>query len=119
MLSGVPLARIELLDEVQMKACINFSKLNEFKAKPTLFFEFHGGNEEISQQTKLIQEISSEYGASNFDWKNLPEERNRLWEARHNAYYAAIALKPGCVAWSSDVCVPTVSYTHLTLPTKA
>ena len=118
LLSGVPLARIELLDEVQMKACINFSKLNEFKAKPTLFFEFHGGNEEISQQTKLIQEISSEYGATNFDWKNLPEERNRLWEARHNAYYAAIALKPGCVAWSSDVCVPITSLTECIIESK-
>ena len=118
LLSGVPLARIELLDEVQMRACINFSKLDEFKPKPTLFFEFHGGNEEISKQTKLIQEISSEYGASNFDWKNLPEERNRLWEARHNAYYAAIALKPGCVAWSSDVCVPITALTECIIESK-
>ena len=118
MLSGVPLARIELLDEVQMEACINYSKLNEFKPKPTLFFEFHGTENEISEQTKTIQEITREYGGANFIWKNLPEERNRLWEARHNAYYAALALKPGCEAWSSDVCVPITSLSDCIIESK-
>ena len=118
LLSGVPLARIELLDEVQMEACINYSKLNEFKPKPTLFFEFHGTENEISEQTKTIQEITREYGGANFIWKNLPEERNRLWEARHNAYYAALALKPGCEAWSSDVCVPITSLSDCIIESK-
>ncbi len=104
--SGVPLARIELLDSLQMKACIEYSKLNEFEPKPTLFFEFHGSEQSVKEQTSLIQNISGEFNGSNFDWKNLPEERTRLWEARHNAYYAAIASRKGCVAWSSDVCVP-------------
>ena len=118
LLSGVPLARIELLDEVQMEACINYSKLNEFKPKPTLFFEFHGTENEISEQTRTIQEITKEYGGANFIWKNLPEERNRLWEARHNAYYAALALKPGCEAWSSDVCVPITSLSDCIIESK-
>ena len=118
LLSGVPLARIELLDEVQMQACINFSKLNEFKPKPTLFFEFHGSNSEVIEQTKTVQEIMKEYGGSNFEWKNLPEERNRLWKARHDAYYAALSLKPGCLAWSSDVCVPITKLANCIIESK-
>ncbi|MFL2813480.1 MAG: FAD-binding oxidoreductase [Candidatus Puniceispirillales bacterium] len=118
LLSGVSLARIELLDEVQMQACINFSKLNEFNPKPTLFFEFHGTNSEVSEQTKIIQEITTEYGSSNFIWKNLPEERNRLWTARHNAYYASMSLKPGCMAWSSDVCVPITELSKCIMESK-
>jgi len=118
LLSGVPLARIELLDEVQMQACINFSKLNEFKPKPTLFFEFHGSNSEVIEQTKTIQEIMKEYGGSNFEWKNLPEERNRLWKARHDAYYASLSLKPGCLAWSSDVCVPITKLANCIIESK-
>ena len=118
LLSGVPLARIELLDEVQMQACINFSKLNEFKPKPTLFFEFHGSNSEVIEQTRTIQEIMKEYGGSNFEWKNLPEERNRLWKARHDAYYASLSLKPGCLAWSSDVCVPITKLANCIIESK-
>ena len=71
--SGVPLARIELLDSLQMEACIKYSKLNEFEAKPTLFFEFHGTEQSVREQTTLIQNISREFNGSNFDWKNLPE----------------------------------------------
>ena len=118
LLSGVPLARIELLDEVQMQACINFSKLHEFKPKPTLFFEFHGSDIEVIEQTKTIQEIMKEHGGSNFEWKNLPEERNRLWKARHNAYYASLSLKPGCLAWSSDVCVPITELANCIIESK-
>ena len=116
--SGVPLARIELLDDLQMEACINFSQLNEFKSLPTLFFEFHGSKDGVLEQTNIIQEISSEFGGHNFDWKNIPEERNRLWQARHNAYYAAIASKPGCEAWSSDVCVPITDLASFIIETK-
>ncbi len=115
---GVPLARIELLDDLQMQACIKFSNLNEFKPLPTLFFEFHGSENGVLEQTKTIQEISSEFGGHNFDWKNIPEERNRLWQARHDAYYAAIASKPGCVAWSSDVCVPITAMANFIIETK-
>ena len=107
--SGVSLARIELLDELQMKACIEYSKLIEFETKPTLFFEFHGTSSGVLEQTKIIEEICLDYGGSNFEWQNKPEERNRLWDARHNAYYAALASKPGALAWSSDVCVPITS----------
>ena len=118
LLSGVPLARIELLDEVQMQACINFSKLHEFNPKPTLFFEFHGSDTEVIEQTKTIQEIMKEHGGSSFEWKNLPEERNRLWKARHNAYYASLSLKPGCLAWSSDVCVPITELANCIIESK-
>ena len=107
--SGVPLARIELLDSLQMNACIQYSKLTEFHPNPTLFFEFHGSKTSLIEQAEVIESISSDFGGTNFDWKNLPEERKRLWEARHNAYYAALSSKPGCVAWSSDVCVPITS----------
>ena len=89
---GIPVARIELLDDVQMDACIAYSKLEGFEAKPTLFFEFHGTEAGVREQAELMQAIAAEHGGSAFEWATQPEDRSRLWKARHNAYYAALAL---------------------------
>jgi D-lactate dehydrogenase (cytochrome) len=104
--TGIPIARIELLDEVQMRACILYSKLDELEAAPTLFFEFHGSDAGVREQAEAVEAIAKEFGAADFRWSTKAEERNRLWRARHDAYYAAVALKPGCRGWATDVCVP-------------
>jgi D-lactate dehydrogenase (cytochrome) len=104
--SGVPVARIELLDEVQMSACIRHSKLGEYDEAPTLFFEFHGTRAGVEEQAEQVQALAAGYGGGDFRWATRPEERNRLWQARHDAYYAAIALRPGARAYVTDVCVP-------------
>ena len=104
--TGIPIARIELLDEVQMRACIAHSKLDELEAAPTLFFEFHGSDAGVREQAEAVEAIAKEFGAADFRWSTKTEERNRLWRARHDAYYAAVALKSGCRGWATDVCVP-------------
>jgi D-lactate dehydrogenase (cytochrome) len=103
--TGVPVARMELLDEVQMDASIRYSKLN-YLAAPTLFFEFYGTSAGVREQAESVQQIAQEFGASDFQWAVKTEDRNALWQARHDVLYAALALKPGAVAWSTDVCVP-------------
>jgi D-lactate dehydrogenase (cytochrome) len=104
--SGVPVARIELLDEVQMEACIRFSKLEQYQAAPTLFFEFHGTDAGVAEQAAIVESIADEHGGADFQWATRTEERNRLWQARHDAFYAALALRPGGKGIVSDVCVP-------------
>jgi D-lactate dehydrogenase (cytochrome) len=103
---GIPVARIELLDEVQLGACIAYSKLEEYERKPTLFFEFHGTENSVEEQVVMVGEISQENGGGDFRWATRQEDRNALWQARHDAYFAAIALRPGKRGISSDVCVP-------------
>jgi len=103
---GVPVARIELLDALQMKACIGYSKLEGYKEAPTLFFEFHGSESSVEEQATTVGEIASEFGGENFQWATKPEDRNRLWEARHNAFYAVLATWPNTSAVVTDVCVP-------------
>ncbi len=103
--SGIPVARVELLDEMQMRACNQYSALN-YEPAPTLFFEFHGSPTGVREQAESVQEIASEFGGGNFGWAEKTEDLNRLWQARHDALYAALALKPGAKAWSTDVCVP-------------
>jgi D-lactate dehydrogenase (cytochrome) len=103
---GVPVARIELLDEVQMDAINRFSKL-DYPVQPTLFFEFHGHTErEVGDQAETVQAISAEHDGSGFVWVTRPEDRARLWRARHDSYYASLALRPGAKAWTTDACVP-------------
>jgi len=103
---GVPVARIELLDEVQMDAINRHSKL-AYKALPTLFFEFHGHSDhELGQHAETVQTLAAERGGSDFVWVTTPEDRARLWRARHDAYFASLALRPGAKAWSTDACVP-------------
>ncbi len=103
--SGVPVARIELLDEVQMDAVNRYAKL-DYPVQPTLFFEFHGTTRGVVEQAERVQAIAAEFGAGDFRWATRPEDRNRLWQARHDAYYAARALRPGAKGWATDVCVP-------------
>lgn len=104
--TGVPVARVELLDDGQMRACIAYSKLDGFEAVPTLFFEFHGTEAGVREQAETVQAIAAEHGGGDFRWATRPEDRNKLWEARHNSHYATRALRPGCQVMASDVCVP-------------
>jgi D-lactate dehydrogenase (cytochrome) len=103
--SGVPVARIELLDDVQMDAINRYSKFS-YKVAPTLFFEFHGTTRGVEEQVGQVKAIAAEHGARDFQWASTQEERSKLWQARHEAYYAALALKPGSKGWATDVCVP-------------
>ncbi len=103
---GVPVARIELLDEVQMGACIAHSKLEGYAALPTLFLEFHGSEAGVAEQAQLVEGIATEAGGRGFAWATDADARSRLWKARHDAYWAAIALKPGTRGIATDVCVP-------------
>ena len=103
--SGVPVARIELLDEAQMEAINKYSKLDH-KVAPTLFFEFHGTTAGVAEQVEIVNGIAAEQGADDFRWATTQEERSKLWQARHDAYYAALASRPGSKGWATDVCVP-------------
>jgi D-lactate dehydrogenase (cytochrome) len=103
---GIPVARIELLDEVQMAACIAFSKLEGYAATPTLFLEFHGSEAGVQEQAELVEGITAGHGAAGFAWATDAEQRNKLWKARHDGYWAAIASKPGSRGIATDVCVP-------------
>ena len=116
---SIPVARIELLDDVQMDACIRYSKLEGFEVKPTLFFEFHGTTASTREQAELMQQITAEYGGSAFHWAVAAEERSKMWKARHNAYYAVLALKPGCQAFATDACVPISRLADCLLETRA
>ena len=103
---GIPVARIELLDETQMEAVNQHSKLNRPVA-PTLFFEFHGLSEaSVDEQAQATGDIVTEHGAHDYARATSPEDRARLWQARHDAYYASLALRPGSRGWTTDVCVP-------------
>jgi D-lactate dehydrogenase (cytochrome) len=116
---GIPIARIELLDEVQMDAVNRYSK-TAYPAAPTLFFEFHGDSERaVSEQAEAVQELASERGGHGFEWAKRPEDRERLWQARHDVHYASLALRPGCRAWATDVCVPISRLADCVIETKA
>jgi len=116
---GIPVARIELLDALQMEACIRYSKLEGFTALPTLLFEFHGSEAGVREQAHSMEALATDHKGSAFQWATLPEDRNRLWKARHNAYYAAMALAPGKQAFSTDACVPISRLADCLLETRA
>jgi D-lactate dehydrogenase (cytochrome) len=103
--SGIPIARIELLDALQVKACNAYSKLS-LPETPMLFVEFHGSETSVAEQSERFGEIARELGGGPFDWATKAEDRSRLWQARHDAYWAAIGIRPGIGALSTDVCVP-------------
>ncbi len=115
--SGIPVARIELLDEVQMGAINAYSKL-DYPAQPTLFFEFHGSEASVREQAETVGELAAELGGSGFTWSTLPEERSKLWQARHDAFWACKQLKPGAGGWPTDVCVPISRLAECILETK-
>ena len=103
---GIPVARMEIIDEQQLSLVNRYSKTS-FPIAPTLFFEFHGASDtSVAEQARAVEEIAREHGALGFQWASTPEERATLWQARHNALYAAMAARPGARPWTSDVCVP-------------
>jgi len=114
---GVPVARIELLDEVQIDAVNKYSKL-DYAVAPTLFFEFHGTEAGVKEQAEMVAAIAAEHGGMEFAWATRPEDRSKLWQARHDAYYAALALRPGSKGWPTDVCVPISRLADCILETK-
>ena len=116
--SGIPVARIELLDEAQMDACNRYSKL-DYAPSPHIFFEFHGTPAGVAEQAEATGAIAQEFGGSDFAWSTTTEERNRLWQARHDAFFAAIALRPGCEGWPTDVCVPISRLAECIAETRA
>ncbi|XP_074864914.1 putative D-lactate dehydrogenase, mitochondrial [Carettochelys insculpta] len=110
--AGLPLARVEFLDEVMMDACNRFSGLS-YAVAPTLFLEFHGSPAGVEEQARQAGEIVQLNGGSDFAWARQPEARNKLWAARHSAWYAALALRPGSKGYSTDVCVPISRLPHI------
>ena len=102
---GVPIARVELLDGNTVRMVNQHAKL-QLREEPMLLMEFHGSPGGVKEQTDTVQEIASEHGGKAFEWASTPEERTRLWTARHNAYFAALQSRPGCRCISTDTCVP-------------
>ena len=103
--SGIPIARVELLGAGLMDAVNKFSKLDHTVA-PTLMFEFHGTKNYVAEQVEAVEALAKDQGGANFRWAHTMEERNKLWQARHDAYFASLQTRPGARAVSTDVCVP-------------
>jgi D-lactate dehydrogenase (cytochrome) len=102
---GVPIARVELIDHNSVRMVNKHSKLT-LREEPMLLMEFHGSPAGVKEQAETVQEIAADHGGNAFEWANTPEERTRLWTARHNAYFAAVQSRPGCKVISTDTCVP-------------
>jgi D-lactate dehydrogenase (cytochrome) len=102
---GVPLARVEILDDMQIRAVNLWSKM-DLPEVTTLFFEFHGSAGGVAEQVETVSALAQANGGGNFQWASTAEERSKLWKARHEAYYAAVNLRPGAIGWATDVCVP-------------
>ncbi|CDG81995.1 FAD-binding oxidoreductase [Janthinobacterium agaricidamnosum] len=115
---GVPVARVEFLDENSVKAINAYDKMN-LPEKPLLLFEFHGTPASVEEQAQLVQSIADEHGASGFEWASWPEDRSRLWAARHNAFFALLQMRPGSRSISTDCCVPISRLAECILDTKA
>jgi D-lactate dehydrogenase (cytochrome) len=115
---GIPVARMELLDDVQMDAVNRYSKTS-YQVRPTLFFEFHSDSaQHVDDQARAVQALASENGGLGFEWATRLEDREKLWHARHEALYAAVALRPGARAWTTDVCVPISRLAECIVETK-
>lgn len=102
---GVPVARVELMDSDAVRASNQYSKLT-LRETPLLLFEFHGSAASVQEQAQTVQALARDNGGLDFEWAEQTEDRNRLWTARHNAYFAGLGLRPGCKASTTDVCVP-------------
>jgi len=115
---GIPVARIELLDEAQMDAVNRYSKTS-YPVAPALFFEFHSDSaRHVADQAEAAQALALERGGRGFSWATHLEDRERLWQARHTALYAALALRAGAQAWTTDVCVPISRLAECIVETK-
>ena len=115
---GIPVARIEIIDEQQLDLVNRYSKTS-YALAPTLFFEFHGISQAaVDEQACAVQDIATENGAIEFRWASTPEERAILWQARHNVLYATTASRPGAKPWTSDVCVPISRLAECILETQ-
>ena len=115
---GIPVARIELLDDLHMDAINRYSHTT-YPVAPTLLFEFYGDTaQHVASQAEAVQALAAERGGHAFEWATRPEDRERLWDARHNAHYAALALRPGCRSWATDVCVPISRLSDCVLETR-
>ena len=116
--SGIPVARVEFLDDQQMDACNRYSGLSH-PILPHLFLEFHGSPASTREQAEAVGGIVREFGGSDFAWSGSTEERNRLWQARHDAFHAAVALRRGAQGWPTDVCVPISALAECIAETRA
>ncbi len=105
---GVPIARAEMLDGLTIKA-INLHSKTTLREQPMLFLEFHGSPQSVKEQSATVQMLAKDLGGQDFEWAHQTEDRNRLWMARHHAYFACLQLRPGCRAVTTDVCVPLSS----------
>jgi D-lactate dehydrogenase (cytochrome) len=114
---AIPLARAELLDALQVEACNRYSKL-DLAVSPTLFLEFHGTDGAVDEQVELMAEIAKEHGGGDFRWATATEERNRLWQARHDIWWAALALRPGAQGIPTDICVPISALPDVVVATQ-
>ncbi|MEQ8747753.1 FAD-linked oxidase C-terminal domain-containing protein [Pyruvatibacter sp.] len=116
--SGIPVARIELLDDVMVRACNAYSQLG-LPEQPMLFLEFHGSAAGVREQAQRVADLAQANGGGDFEWATRAEDRTRLWEARHSAYYAALALSPGRKGFTTDVCVPVSQLAGVISQTRA
>ena len=116
--SGIPVARVEFLDDRQIDACNRYSGLSH-PILPHLFLEFHGSPAGTAEQAEAVGGIVREFGGSDFAWSGSAEERNKLWQARHDAFHAAVALRRGAQGWPTDVCVPISALAECIAETKA
>src|SRR5256885_353553 len=103
--SGIPIARCDIVCDKTIGA-INRYKKTSYRVAPTVFFEFHGSQSSVVEQAEAVQAIAKEHGGHDFQWATKPEERTQLWQARHDAYFACLQIRPGSRAVSTDVCVP-------------
>jgi D-lactate dehydrogenase (cytochrome) len=115
---GVPIARVEFVDALSIRAINRHDKL-ELAEMATLFFEFHGSDSGVREQAETVQHIAGAHGGHRFEWATHPEDRKKLWTARHNAFFAALQLKPGCKAVVTDVCVPISRLAECVTATEA
>ena len=115
--AGIPVARVEFLDEVQVRACNADAKLG-LPEMPMLFVEFHGTDAGVAEQSERFGEIVREFGGGPFEWATKPEDRTRLWQARHHVYFADKSYRPGAAAIATDVCVPISRLAECVTETK-
>ncbi|HJV79725.1 FAD-binding oxidoreductase [Noviherbaspirillum sp.] len=115
---GVPIARVEFIDESAVRSINAYDKMS-LPEKPLLLFEFHGSENGVKENAQTVQEIAAEHNASGFEWATRPEERSRLWAARHNAYFAMLQMRPGGRAITTDCCVPISRLAECILDTQA